>query len=154
MPERNLNANPKWDGSKAIIAYNGKILILKRRNVPFIANPGIWSFVGGGHKPDETYLETAYRETFEEVGIKKSDLRLIGKKKMLIRDVRNEKSWWNMIFAFVSKTNKVNLGLENAKYEWVGFNELKVKLGSKSEFVDNKTMLALVKKVIRISLKS
>ena len=46
------------------------ILLLKR------ADTGLWAFPGGHQEPGETLLETAERESVEEIGVKPSQLRL------------------------------------------------------------------------------
>lgn len=50
----------------------GQVLLQKR------SDTGEWCVPGGAMEPEETYIEAAERELFEEVGIKVSDLKLFG----------------------------------------------------------------------------
>lgn len=138
------------DGAKAIIIYGRKVLLLKRRNLPFIINPGIWSFVGGRREEGETYLETACREIFEETGIRHSDLKLVlGQKMMELRDIkRNGYIWKNAIFLFRSRSQKVKINIENAGYRWASVRELEDEKDFTNEFVRKKKILRMIKLAI------
>ncbi|XFA99005.1 NUDIX hydrolase [Candidatus Izemoplasma sp. B36] len=51
-----------------------KVLFLHRSKDPY---KGLYNLIGGKIEADENYLESAYRELFEETGIQKSDIKLI-----------------------------------------------------------------------------
>ena len=51
-------------GANAIITYNGKLLLEKRRDCD------IWGLVGGGVKKHETELQAIIREIYEELGLR------------------------------------------------------------------------------------
>ena len=51
-------------GANAIITYNGKILLEKRRDCD------IWGLIGGGVKRKETPLQAITREIYEELGLR------------------------------------------------------------------------------------
>ena len=53
---------PAHLGANAILTWNGKLLLEKRRD------SDIWGLVGGGCKKTETGLEAITRETYEELG--------------------------------------------------------------------------------------
>lgn len=55
---------PAHLGANAIITYNGKILLEKRRDCD------IWGLVGGGVKKQETTLQAITREIYEELGLR------------------------------------------------------------------------------------
>jgi 8-oxo-dGTP pyrophosphatase MutT (NUDIX family) len=57
-------------GANAIITYNGKILLEKRRDCD------IWGLVGGGVKKRETPLQAITREIYEELGLRISSDKL------------------------------------------------------------------------------
>jgi 8-oxo-dGTP pyrophosphatase MutT (NUDIX family) len=114
------------DGVACVVINRSKILLLKRRNVPFISNPGIWAFVMGGIERGEDYLETAYREIKEETDIDKKQLTLLyGPKRVNIVYKKKNLMWSNNFYIFRSTTNKVKLDLENSAYRWATFDEIK-----------------------------
>lgn len=51
-------------GANAILTYNGKLLLEKRRD------SDIWGLVGGGCKKTETGREAIAREAYEELGVR------------------------------------------------------------------------------------
>lgn len=51
-------------GANAILTYNGKLLLEKRRD------SDIWGLVGGGCKKTETGRDAIAREAYEELGIR------------------------------------------------------------------------------------
>ena len=55
---------PTHLGANAIITYNGKLLLEKRRDCD------IWGLVGGGVKKHETELQAITREIYEELGLR------------------------------------------------------------------------------------
>ena len=61
-------------GANAILTWNGKLLLEKRRD------SDIWGLVGGGCKKTETGRQAIARELFEETGIKaeEAEFELIG----------------------------------------------------------------------------
>ncbi len=46
-----------------VIAHQGQVLLIHQHN-------GLWGFPKGHTEPGETELETAFRETFEETGLR------------------------------------------------------------------------------------
>ena len=77
-PEKKGSPN---QGAVMLLLYNKnnnlKILLIKRQeNLSY--HPGQISFPGGTHEDKETFLETAIRETYEEVGIKLANLEVLG----------------------------------------------------------------------------
>ena len=55
---------PTHLGANAIITYDGKLLLEKRRDCD------IWGLVGGGVKKHETELQAITREVYEELGLR------------------------------------------------------------------------------------
>lgn len=68
---KNLNApkpnRPNHIGATILIHYDGKVLLESRKD------SDRWAFIGGGLLLNETLLECAKREAFEETGIVLSD---------------------------------------------------------------------------------
>ena len=60
-PKRNM---PTRLGANAIIVWNDKLLLEKRRD------SGTWGLVGGGVKKTETGLQAIAREVYEELGLR------------------------------------------------------------------------------------
>lgn len=63
-PNHPKTTMPARLGANAIIVYNGKILLEKRRDCD------IWGLVGGGVKKTETPLQAIAREIKEELGLR------------------------------------------------------------------------------------
>ncbi len=114
-------------GVAVAIIYKKRILLLRRRNIPFTSNPGIWSLLTGGLKKGEAPLNAAYREVLEETGINGNHLKLLSKplKASITDAVRKKGRWYNTFYVFRSDTNVVKLDLENSAYRWAGIGELK-----------------------------
>ena len=55
---------PAHLGANAILTWNGKLLLEKRRD------SDIWGLIGGGCKKTETGLQAIARESWEELGIR------------------------------------------------------------------------------------
>jgi len=64
---------PHTYGAKVIIERDGKVLLVKHSY-----GSRAWCFPGGGKKRGETLLETAIRETKEEVGLTLTTIEFIG----------------------------------------------------------------------------
>lgn len=92
-----------------------KILMLHRSKNPY---KGLYNLVGGKIDQDEDYLQSAYRELFEETGITKQDIHLIP-----FIDFK-----WHLLdmamYVFIGKLNKeVNLVEEIHKLYWFDVTE-------------------------------
>jgi 8-oxo-dGTP pyrophosphatase MutT (NUDIX family) len=77
-PEKKESPN---QGAVMLLLYNknhnSNILLIKRQdNLSY--HPGQISFPGGTHEDKETFLETALRETHEEIGIEPDNLEVLG----------------------------------------------------------------------------
>ena len=55
---------PAHLGANAILTWNGKLLLEKRRD------SDIWGLIGGGCKKTETGLQAIVREIYEELGVR------------------------------------------------------------------------------------
>lgn len=63
-PNAPKTTRPAHLGVNAIITYNGRILLEKRRD------SDTWGLVGGGVKKSETELQAIIREIYEELGLR------------------------------------------------------------------------------------
>lgn len=72
MPQRPFN------GAKLILTCGEGLLVLLRDDLTTIAWPGHWDLPGGGREGDESPLDCALRELFEETGLVLAPGRLRG----------------------------------------------------------------------------
>ena len=96
-----------------IFIYNHSIIFIKRnRNLKI--HPGEVSFPGGtfDHNFDTTLLDTALRETEEEIGIKKENIEVIGKMKEFETLVTHIK-----VTPFIAKSKKEKLNFKICRDE-------------------------------------
>ena len=80
----NIKVREGYRPNVAMIVINNdnKVLICRRRNTQ------TWQFPQGGIDPNENIQEAMYRELFEEVGLSKEDVNIIGEsKKMITYDI-------------------------------------------------------------------
>ncbi len=114
------------DGITAAVVNDGKVLLLKRIWLPFMSFPGIWTFITGGRKEGEEYLDAAYREIEEETKIERKHLKLIARidNVMLYDPVWKRKKWRNAFFVFSSSKTEVKLDMENRNYRWASMDEI------------------------------
>jgi 8-oxo-dGTP pyrophosphatase MutT (NUDIX family) len=135
------------DGIHAAIMHNGKVLILKRLNLPVLMlRPGKWAFVSGRREKGETHLGTAYREIEEETGISRQHLKLLHsvKNTMIINHGRRKK-WANAFFIFCSSSDKVRLNFEHTSYMWADVKTLESRSVLES-FYEKGKVLVLIKR--------
>ncbi len=138
------------DGVAVVILHKRRILLLKRRKIPFIFNPGIWSFVMGSRKRGEQYKETAYRELNEETGLEMKSIRQLRKPiKVWMFDAKKNKKWQNYLFFFSSSTDKIKLNMENSGYRWASLNDLKKGKDYTNIFIDKNRVLREIESCIK-----
>ena len=138
------------DGVAVVILHKRRILLLKRRKIPFIFNPGIWSFVMGSRKRGEQYKETAYRELNEETGLEMKSIKQLRKPiKVWMFDAKKNKKWQNYLFFFSSSTNKIKLNMENSGYRWASLNDLKKGKDYTNIFIDKSRVIREIESCIR-----
>lgn len=115
-----------------VINSENKVLICRRRNTQ------TWQFPQGGIDADEDIKEAMYRELFEEVGLSKQDIEVIGESKATItydipKTLRSlvlggkfkgqDQKW----FLLRIKNDECNINLENEalpefeEFEWVSY---------------------------------
>ena len=119
-----------------------KILILKRSdNVKSMK--GLWGGVSGIIENDETPLERAKIEIFEEAGIEENEIKLLksGIELDIISPQYKNHKWHVFPFLFQTNSVKINLNWENSDFKWIGTNEIE-----KFQTVPNleKVLLALI----------
>ena len=144
----------KHDGIVAIIIYKNKLLLLERRNLPIILNPGIWAFLSGGRDGKEKYLDTAYREIKEEVKLSKQHLKLLYKAKVYLKEERKKIIWANELFIFRSDTDKIKLDMENKAYRWATLKQIEKEINYTNILINEKRIIRHLKGFISAKMVS
>ena len=110
----------------SFIKNNDKFLILKRsKNVKTMKD--LWAGISGIIEKDETPLERAKIEIFEETGIKEDQINLLkAADEMRVVSPQYKNHVWEIFpFLFESKNPVVKLNWENSDSKWILANELK-----------------------------
>ncbi|MFN3526237.1 MAG: NUDIX hydrolase [Paracoccus sp. (in: a-proteobacteria)] len=66
-------------GAKLMLCHAGLLLVYLRDDLPGLPFPAYWDLPGGGREGDETPLDCARRELFEEFGLDLPPERLRGR---------------------------------------------------------------------------
>ncbi|MDP6303489.1 MAG: NUDIX domain-containing protein, partial [Candidatus Nitrosopelagicus sp.] len=87
---------------------------------------GLWSGVSGIIENNETPIDRAKIEIFEEVGIKEKEIRLINKlEKMKIQSQQYKNHEWEIFpFLFETKNESIELNWENSEFKWIEIDEI------------------------------
>ena len=110
----------------SFITNNDKFLLLKRSD-KVKSMKGLWAGVSGIIEKNETPLERAKIEIFEEVGIKEKEIKLVKKlEKMKISSQQYKNHEWEIFpFLFETKNGNITLNWENSEFKWILPKELK-----------------------------
>ena len=110
----------------SFIKSNNKILILKRSE-KVKSMKGLWAGISGIIEKDESPLERAKIEIFEEIGILENEIRLIkSTKEIRINSPQYKNHEWEIFpFLFESKKPNVKLNWENSEFRWIEIEKLK-----------------------------
>lgn len=104
-------------GAGCIFTDGESILLLKRSKNT--SNPGTWGCAGGHAEEGETPLQTAHRETKEEVGV---NLNSLNYKKLGQSNEKNNR--WIFFIYQVPKQFRCKLSDEHTAYKWIPIKEL------------------------------
>ena len=115
----NEEANYRLNVGLIIVNNYGKVLICKRKN------SNQWQFPQGGIDKGESPIEAAKREIFEEVGIKSSQIRVLGKIKDWVKYEIPKK---------LAKKNFKKKGIVGQKQKWFIF---KIKSKASISFIND-----------------
>lgn len=137
------------DGVTAIIVNRGRLLVLKRRAIPFTMDPGEWEFVAGSRKRSESYDDAAYREIEEETGIPRSRLALAAKRARITKtDARKTFTYPNALYVFRSGTGRVRLNIENSRYRWAAYGEIAAHKDYANVFLNERHILGMIRRAL------
>jgi len=110
---------------KGIVAYDGKLLLLKKVK-PSKDNYGYWELPGGGMEYNESPMEAVKREVLEETGLEVDVEGAVS----TFHVVRKEKEIVGIIFLCYAKNNHVKLSAEHTDYVFVTQDESEQYLAS------------------------
>ena len=110
----------------SFIKNSDQILILKRSE-KVRSMKGLWSGVSGMIENNETPLDRAKIEIFEEIGMKEDEIKLVKKsEKMKISSSQYKNHQWEIFpFLFETKKETIQLNWENSDFKWILPIELK-----------------------------
>lgn len=105
---------------------NLEVLFVKRKDDPSDPWSGQVALPGGRRKPsDNSILETAVRETFEEVGIMVDPRRTVLGALPDVRSLRNPDMLVTPFVALLEEKRPVKLSSELSDYFWVSIRDLR-----------------------------
>ena len=109
----------------SFIRDDDKLLILKRSNKVKTMKE-LWSGISGIIENNETPLQRAKIEIFEEAGIMEDEIRLIkASQEMRINSPQYKNHEWEIFpFLFEATNPTVNLNWENSDFRWIRAEEL------------------------------
>ncbi|MFB5629972.1 MAG: NUDIX domain-containing protein [Nitrosopumilaceae archaeon] len=102
-----------------------KILILKRSN-KVKSMKGLWAGISGIIEKDESPLQRAKIEIFEELGINNDQIKLLKESDELrITSAQYENHEWEIYpFLFSIENPKIKLNWENSEYRWIKVEDI------------------------------
>ena len=109
----------------SFITNNDKFLLLKRSE-KVKSMKGLWAGVSGIIEKNETPLERAKIEIFEEVGIEESDINLLKSADLIrIESPQYKNHEWEIFpFLFETANTEIKLNWENSDFKWINADEL------------------------------
>lgn len=120
-----MPAQPTKDKAIGVIVYfefprSTKYLIVKHKK-------GHWSFAKGHKEKDESSIQTARRELFEEAGIKEVEFlakKILAREKYFFRD-GNKSKVKKVVSYFIAKSGTSKIRIDNKEiinYKWCTLN--------------------------------
>ena len=109
----------------SFLKHDDKVLILKRSN-KVKTMKGLWAGVSGIIENNESPLERAKIEIFEELGILEKNISLVKSvKEIRVNSPQYKNHEWE-IFPFMFETDNptIRLNWENSEFRWIKINEL------------------------------
>ena len=109
----------------SFITNNDKFLLLKRSQ-KVKSMKGLWAGVSGIIEKNETPLERAKIEIFEEAGITESDIKLLKSADLIrVESPQYKNHEWEIFpFLFETTNSEIKLNWENSEFKWVSVDEI------------------------------
>ena len=103
-----------FDGAKLALVHPDGIVTILRDDRNDIPHPGMWDFAGGGREGAERPEETVLRETWEELGLKLGEDRLLWS---ICEDRENSAQVWFFV-AEITDTDLRSIRLGDEGQRW------------------------------------
>ena len=109
----------------SFLRHKDKVLILKRSN-KVKTMKGLWAGVSGIIENNESPIERAKIEIFEELGIEEENISLVKSiKEMRVNSPQYKNHEWEIFpFMFETENPRITLNWENSEFRWIKTNEL------------------------------
>lgn len=109
-------------GAKAIVVYQGKVLLTLRDNKPTIPYPNIWDLPGGATEEGESMQDTVLRELEEEFNLHPSSIFDLG-----IENFDGRQAGRFIAFLTPQEFAEIKFGDEGQKYDFFTLDEVSEK---------------------------
>lgn len=113
-----MNVND-FSGAKLAILAKGHVLALLRDNKPGIPFPGMWDLPGGGREGQESPLDCAIRETFEEARLRISPGDVVWKRIYANADPSGLAQWFFVAAPGWLTLPPARMGDEGQELRWM-----------------------------------
>ncbi len=109
----------------SFITNNEKFLLLKRSE-KVKSMKGLWAGISGIIEKNEEPLQRAKIEIFEELGIKKDQMKLLktAERMRVVSPQYKNHEWEIFPFLFGANNPEIKLNWENSEYKWISADEL------------------------------
>ena len=98
-----------------------KTLLLLRPDEPDVKFPNMWSFPGGGSKKGEMPHQTAFREAYEETGLR---VDIGSLKEIAVTETDGKNVYFFKAGKWTGQIDNKSIQVEHEKYKWVPYKEL------------------------------
>jgi len=105
-------------GSKGLVIYKGKLLLVLRDNKSDIPWPNTWEYIGGGKELGESFEETGLREIEEEFGIRPKNYTFLG-----IENYPGRQAGRFIAILSDEEFQNIHFGNEGVKFNWFTLEE-------------------------------
>ena len=103
--------------SSTIALLNNKKLLLLKRGDTAPWQPNKYCLVGGGVEDNESLMDAAHRECFEETGI------ILNKSTMFPMTISYKNGYSKIVFFCKVSEPKVSLNFEHSSFGWFSYDE-------------------------------